>query len=137
MVMAPHRRGGEVRIGLALLAVFLVYAGWNAREILAGPELAVLSPSDGQVFAAENPVVSVAGTAKRGISELSVNGGRAYADHDGAFAETFLLLPGENHFVVQAEDRFGRETSVERTVWLLPPEEPEGVAAATSSSVAL
>ncbi|HEY4507349.1 MAG TPA: hypothetical protein VJJ47_00480 [Candidatus Paceibacterota bacterium] len=129
---SSRSRRAELRIGLAIIGIFLLYAAWNARQLLAGPELVVESPVDQATVSAAEPVVTLTGFARRGISELRVNGGRSFVDADGRFSETYALLPGENHFTVVATDRFGREAGVTRTVWLLSP--GEAPVAASSAS---
>lgn len=126
----------ELRVGLLLLGVFALYAGRNARQLVAGPELSVDSPGDQAVVATTSPLLVVSGTAKRGISELRVGGAQSFVDSDGHFAETFLLTPGENRFTVEASDRFGRTVRVARTVWLVGAAPAPAVALASPSIAA-
>jgi hypothetical protein len=91
-----------------VVLVVLSYALFEARKLIAGPEITILYPEDGS--ATSSPVVTIAGVA-RNISFLTINDAPAYTDEDGRFVERFSPPPGYTSMVVAATDRFGRTVS--------------------------
>jgi len=91
----------------ALLLVILGYTGFEARKILTGPHIRIISPSsDGPVT---DPYVLVTGVAKN-IKEIQMNGSPIYIDEQGNFRERFLLISGYNIIKLEAKDKFNKET---------------------------
>ena len=104
------------RIFVVLAVIVLVgYGLFEARKLLAGPQLVILSPQAGTATSSE--LVTISGTAEN-ISFLTINDAPAYTDEAGHFAETFSPPPGYTVVTVAATDRFGRRahTSVAFTV---------------------
>ncbi len=96
-----------VLVGLAGVVV-LGYGVFEARKILAGPELTLTSPEEGS--ATSSPLVTIAGTAQN-IAFLSINNKQAYTNVHGQFLETLSPPPGYTVITVSAKDRFGREVT--------------------------
>jgi hypothetical protein len=90
-----------------LLLVILGYSGFEARKILAGPNLKITSPVVHGIMT--NPYVQVAGIAKN-IKEIKMNGKAIYIDEQGNFNEKFLLVSGYNIIELEAKDKFNKET---------------------------
>ena len=105
-----------LKIFIILVAVFtlLVYAGFRAKNLFLGPQLNILSPTDGQVV--EQSLVEIVGTAKN-ISFLKLNDNKIFTDEKGVFKEKLLLSYGYNIISVEVEDRFGRV--VKKTIRLI------------------
>jgi hypothetical protein len=105
---APALRSGALAI-LVVLGIFfaLGYALFEARRIIAGPELTIDTPQHGSATASTRVVG--AGSAQN-ISFLTINDLPAYIDENGKFSQTLSPSPGYAIFTVAAKDRFGRET---------------------------
>ena len=91
-----------------VVLVVLVYGLFEARQLIAGPELTIISPINGS--ATSSPAVYIEGVA-RNISFLTINDTPAYTDEEGHFYEVLTPPPGYTMVTVAATDRFGRATS--------------------------
>lgn len=95
-----------IRTTLILFFIVLVgYAIYEAQGILYGPQI-TLSVSSGTV---QEQLFTIRGTAVR-ITELRLNGSPIPVTEQGAFEETYLLAPGSNHIILEAQDARGRHT---------------------------
>ena|SRR5690606_31866964 len=94
-----------------IAAIFLIigaYALFQARFVLLGPRLAIVSHQDGAVVS--EPLITLAGTAKN-ASHLSLNDRQIFTDTEGSWSERILLSEGINIATLRARDRFGHEKS--------------------------
>ena len=92
---------------IAALVLIAGYGLFEARRIIAGPELAIDSPIDGS--ATSTSLVTVSGRVKN-ISFLTINGHAASADEQGRFVYRYSPPVGYTVATVSATDRFGRRT---------------------------
>ena len=94
---------------LILLAVLLVvgYGLFEARRIIAGPAITILSPQDGS--ATSSALVTVVGHVQN-ISFLTINDKPATTLEDGTFVYRYSPPLGYTALTVAATDRFGRRT---------------------------
>lgn len=108
-MMAPYH-GHYVKVGGALIALVIVggYVAFQARGIIAGPQILVTSPENGATLS--QSLVTIRGTASA-ITHLTLNDRPIHTDTEGNFEEELLLAPGYNVLSVEAKDRFGRETT--------------------------
>lgn len=95
---------------LVVLAVLIIlgYGAFEARRLVEGPEITIVSPQDGT--ATSSSLVLIAGTAQN-ISFLTINDAPAYTDQQGNFVENFSPATGYTVVTVAAVDRFGRRAS--------------------------
>ncbi len=98
---------------ILLLVLVIGYGLFEARRIIAGPELRIDSPTDGA--ATSSTAVTISGTALN-ISFLTINDAPAYTDENGHFSETITPPLGYAVITVAAADRFGRRTSTSVTI---------------------
>ncbi|OGG49944.1 hypothetical protein A2763_00285 [Candidatus Kaiserbacteria bacterium RIFCSPHIGHO2_01_FULL_54_36] len=105
--MLPYRdsRLTYVALGIFFLIV-LGYAYYEAQGLLFGPKISVTS----QVSEVHDPYVLIKGRADR-IASLSMNGKMISVTESGAFEEPYLLAPGYNRIVLDAQDKYGRKRS--------------------------
>ena len=97
------------RLVIALLVVVVAgYGLFEARRIIEGPTIAILTPVDGS--ATSTSALSITGRAEN-ISFLTINDKTAYTDEAGNFAVTVSPPPGLAVVTVAAKDRFGRSAS--------------------------
>lgn len=103
---------------LLLLAALLIvgYGAFEARRLIAGPEISILSPLDGS--STSTNMVLISGIAQN-ISFLTINDSPAFTDEAGHFSETLSPPPGYAIFTVAATDRFGRRASVKVAISIL------------------
>lgn len=95
---------------IALTILFVVgYGLFEARRLIAGPELHILSPRP--YSATSSAVVTIEGTAEN-ISFLTINDAPAYTDESGKFVYRYAPPAGYTVVLVAAIDRFGRSARV-------------------------
>lgn len=97
------------RFLLAILVVTLAgYGLFEARRVLAGPQIVIDTPIDGT--STSSPLVTITGTAKN-VSFLTINDKPSRTDQNHRFREVFAPPPGYTEVTVAATDRFGRRAS--------------------------
>lgn len=102
-------------ITLAMIGVLLIilsYALFNARLLIAGPEIIIKSPESGLSF--DMPLIEIVGEAHN-TSFITMNGHPIYVNEEGEFKEKLLLPKGTSIIKLDARDRFERTT--ETTLW--------------------
>lgn len=100
--MHPVRK----KIALFLFSAIIVYALWNGRNLIRGPQIDILSPQDGAM--PTEKIVKIEGLAKN-ISFITLNGRQIFTDKEGFFSEELLPYHGYNIIEINAEDRFGKK----------------------------
>jgi hypothetical protein len=90
--------------------IIILYTLFQARFLILGPEVSLISPLDGLV--ATTSPLEIIGVA-RNVTFISLDDRPIFLDEQGNFKETMLLSKGFSTIIVKARDRFGRET--ERT----------------------
>ncbi len=97
------------RIVIAVVvAAIVLYGLFEARKLLAGPEITIEFPKDGS--ATSTSAVTIVGTAQN-IAFLTINDGPFYTDETGKFVYRFSPPAGYTIVTVAATDRFGRRAS--------------------------
>jgi hypothetical protein len=98
-----------LKIGIfsALLLLIIGYSAFQARKIIAGPDLTITSPTIEGIMT--DPYIQVTGVAKN-IKEISLNGRPIYIDEQGNFNERLVLIAGYNIIELEAKDKFNKET---------------------------
>jgi hypothetical protein len=101
---------------IAALVLIAAYGLFEARRIIAGPELVIDSPIDGS--ATSTTLVTISGRVQN-ISFLTINDHAASADEEGRFVYRYSPPLGYTVATVQATDRFGRRTQMRISFTLL------------------
>lgn len=98
-------------IGLSvIIGLFGAYVIFQARYIIRGPELALTNePNTVQ----NEQQITLTGTAEN-ITNITLNGRTIVTDQDGHFREHIVLENGYNIVSIEAHDRYGRSTILER-----------------------
>lgn len=93
---------------LSILAVAIIigYTIFNSRIFIAGPQLTISNPTNGETIS-DSPLVRVEGSVEH-ISSIKVNDKMFPIDSNGNFTESILLKPGHNIIYIKAQDKFGR-----------------------------
>lgn len=101
---------------IAIVLVVLVgYGLLEARHLIAGPSISLVSPSNYTNF--PDGVVPVNGVANN-TENLTLNGGPLPIDEAGNFTETLLLPSGGGILSLTATDRFGRSVTERRMIYV-------------------
>ena len=100
-----------------LVIVILIYAYFEARSMLYGPQIVIGSD---KVITVEEKLIEIQGTVKN-VVEISLNGRTIFIDDTGHFSEQLLLANGLNHFTLEARDKFNRKTQEKLEVVYNPP----------------
>lgn len=128
--MLPCRDNRLTYIALgAFFLIVLGYAYYAAQGILFGPSISIMS----EVGEVRDPFVLIKGRADR-ISSLSMNGKAISVTETGAFEEPYLLAPGYNRIVLDAQDKYGRRRSAAVEIIYTP--DSSSLPAATSTPYA-
>ncbi len=103
--MLPYRDSRLTYMALGIFFLIVIgYAYFEAQGILFGPQIKVTS----QPAEVDKPFILIRGSAER-ITSLSMNGKIIPVTENGAFEEPYLLAPGYNRIVLDAEDQYGRK----------------------------
>ena len=97
------------------LSLLVGYGVIKAVPLLLGPDIRIDAPLDGTTI--EDGFMTISGTAVHTRS-LTLNGAPFLIDENGRFETTLLLPKGGDILSLTATDRFGRQTNVERTVYI-------------------
>ena len=95
------------RILVALVIIIVLgYTLYQTRNVIAGPQLTILSPANGSTHTDSFTIIK---GATQNVSKVSINDRPIFIDTDGNFADAIALLSGYNIITVKAEGRFGKE----------------------------
>ncbi|MFZ2253409.1 MAG: hypothetical protein WAW13_04570 [Minisyncoccia bacterium] len=102
--------GKALRIASIFFIVSLIvfYVQFQARNIIQGPALTITNtlPS-----IQHERRITINGTAHN-VVKLTLNGKEIHTDEDGAFSHTLVLENSYTIMSLNAQDRFGRTTSL-------------------------
>ena len=96
--------------------LFLVYTVFQARFILAGPQIDFIND---MASVQQERVVMLEGETAN-IVRLTLNGREIYTDKDGHFKEALVLENGYTIATLEAHDRYGRTEHVTKTFVYTP-----------------
>lgn len=99
---------------VALVLLVLALLGFQARAIIAPPELVVDTPADAQTLT--EPVVRVSGSVRGRNAEVRINDERVYPDAQGNFSLEIDLRQGVNLIKIAAKKPRSAEVAVYRQV---------------------
>jgi len=102
-------------IAAVFLFALLAYGAVASRPILAGPTLSVMSPAVFETLADGRTLIE--GTARH-TETLWLNGAPLLMDEAGNFTTTLTLPSGGTVLSLTATDRFGREVTELRSVFV-------------------
>lgn len=101
-------------IGTVLL-VLVIYGSIEAWPLITGPRLSVTSPAQNESF--PSGIVTVKGSATR-TAILTLNNVPLLRDQSGDFSSTLTFPRGGSILTFVATDRFGRNVTLIRTVFV-------------------
>lgn len=91
--------------GILFVIVIGGYAYLKTKNLVEGPVIAVLSPTDGELVTSAR--VELSGVSKN-VSRLTVNDRPIYVDESGRFSDTLVVPEGYTIITVIGTDRFGK-----------------------------
>lgn len=86
----------------AFVLIVLVYAYFEARNMLYGPQIVLETTG---AITVHDELVEISGTVKN-VVEITLAGRLVFIDDTGFFTERLLLAEGVNRFVFEARDKF-------------------------------
>lgn len=95
-----------------IILTVITYLIFQFRLLAGGPDLSVESPGENEVVAA---LVGIRGSTNPQAT-VTVNSKQVTLDAQGKFTETISLSPGEHTIIIEATDRSGHATVIQRTV---------------------
>jgi len=95
-----------------VLAVLIGYGTLEARHLIAGPAITLAVPTN---YTSSAGFIEVSGIAHN-TESLTVNGGLLPIDEEGRFKDELTLARGGAILSFTARDRFGRTTTLTRTI---------------------
>lgn len=101
---------------VSLIVLFCFYVLWQARFLITGPEVTLsteLNPIQ------NNRVITLTGETKN-ITRITVNDRPIITNEFGEFSESIILENGYTIVSIKAQDRYGRETAIERPFVYVP-----------------
>jgi hypothetical protein len=130
--MLPYRdsRLTRILVGIFFLIV-LGYAYYEARGLLFGPSISI---SSGVPATAQTSYVLIQGETSH-IASLSVDGNPIQVTQTGAFQEPYVLSPGVNRIIFDAEDKYGHTTEKIVEIVYMPSATSSQTMATTTISV--
>ena len=103
------RKSGSDYLKLYSIIFFSIliigYFIFNFRIFIAGPEIIITSPQNGEVT--DKELIEITGTAEN-VNFISINERSIFLDENGNFKEVLLLSSGYNIIVIKARDKFER-----------------------------
>ncbi len=116
-------------LGVLFVGTIVFYAYYQSRGILEGPQISLVSPTEGMT--STSSLVKVYGIAKH-AKALTLDGRPIFIDLDGNFFEELLLMDGYNIIELAAKDAEGRELRKTVRVMYQPVVIPSPAAASSS-----
>lgn len=101
---------------ISIVAIFIVsYGFFSAHKYIMGPKISLLKPDNWSL--SQNNIIEIEGNIKN-ANATYINNNVLYIDKNGDFKNRLLLNPGYNVLSIKARDRFGKEKSLVRHVYL-------------------
>lgn len=98
-----------------IILVFFGYLWFEYRQFIGSPNLEVITPQDQQ--SVEIPAIDIEGNTDPEVKVL-VNNQEIGVDKEGRFKEEIKLSSSVNKITITATGKFGKSTTIERTVFV-------------------
>lgn len=99
-----------------LILLTTLFVLFQARHLLLGPRLTI---DDSLTEVVNTPQIELRGSA-RNISRLWLNDRQIFTNPAGNFSEVVVLENGYTTVTLRAEDRYGRNTTIEKSLVYTP-----------------
>lgn len=108
------RKQLEIYLFAILIVISMVYGGWRAYPLLAGPHITIVSPQDGETVASSTFLFS--GRVSR-VKNIEIQGRPIPIDKDGNFSEVLVAQAPYTIITIYATDFYDKSiTKVMRVV---------------------
>jgi hypothetical protein len=97
----------KILLSVIIFLLILGYGLFQARNLIIGPEITILTPKNGENVT--NPLVIVTGVAIN-ITKISLDDRQIFVDKKGNFSEKLLVPSGYTIIKLVTQDKFGRTT---------------------------
>ena len=104
------------RLLIALFVALAIYGGIEAWPLIAGPSISISTPADYATLP-QDGIVTIRGNAAR-TDKLTLDGAPVDHEENGDFSITLTLPRGGSILTMTAADRFGRQVSTNRSVFV-------------------
>ncbi len=110
--------GGILRTGgiLSLVCIIVFYVHFQARNIIQGPTIAL---TDTLETIQHGRIITLHGNAHN-VVKITVNGKEIHTDETGTFSHTLVLENNYTILSIDAQDRFGRKTTLSKEFIYVP-----------------
>ncbi len=119
--MLFNRSRATKYIFAAFVLVVLMYAFFEARNVLYGPQ--ILLGTTGAITVTD-ALVEISGTVKN-VTSFTLDGRSVFINDSGVFLEKILLAEGLNEFIFEASDKFSNQTREVLKVVYLPKKDEQ------------
>jgi hypothetical protein len=109
------RKKVEIYFIGALLLLAVIYGGFRAYPLVAGPAITIYSPQDGDQVSSST--FQISGKVSR-VNEITIQGRPITIDTEGHFIETLVSHAPYTIIVVVATDQYG--ATVTKTLRVVP-----------------
>lgn len=128
--MLPYRHSLFTRFVIVMFFIgVLGYGYYELRGILYGPSITLPE----ETIQSTERFITLTGSADR-IAVLRMNGSPIMVTEEGAFEEPYLLSPGLNRIVFDAEDKYGNTSRKVLEIVYTPSEQPQQTATTSSQA---
>ena len=109
------RKQLELYLAGFLIVIALLYGGFRAYPLIAGPKITIYSPKDGEIVASST--FQISGIVFR-AKEITIQGRPITIDTEGHFSETLISQEPYTIIVLTAIDNYGAR--VTKTLRVIP-----------------
>ncbi len=110
MSFVDTRRRFFSLLGISVLFIVVIgYGYFRAENLIRGPIISVIYPSDGETITLDTIVIH--GKAKN-VSHLYLNDRQIFINQEGIFREALSIPLGYTVVTIRGEDRFGKTKTV-------------------------
>ncbi|MCF7843987.1 hypothetical protein K9M47_03775 [Candidatus Gracilibacteria bacterium] len=109
------RKQLEIYFFSILIIVSVVYGGWEAYPLLAGPHITISTPHDGDIVA--STTFQISGVVSR-VKNIEIQGRVIPIDKDGNFNEILIAQPPYTTIIVNATDFYDK--TITKTLKVIP-----------------
>ncbi len=102
----------RVLLGILVIGLVIAYALFQARHLISGPTISLIEDIPSVI---STSTIIVHGKAENIIS-LSLNGKPIFTTDEGVFKEVVTLPSGYTILTIEAVDRYGARTRLERNI---------------------
>ncbi len=106
MKIHTMKNGNGRLLALFLLSLTVGYGMFEARSLLQGPTLTILSPKIGELQTGD--LMEIRGKTSH-VTHVTINGKEATLDTSGTFSEKRVTPQGYGILVIEASNRFGQK----------------------------